>query len=170
MPPGVVLDLGATAKAAAADLLATRIHEQLGAGVLVSLGGDIATAGRAPAGGWQVLVQDGDHDPVSHVALPAGGALATSSTARRTWERDGRTLHHILDPATGLPAESPWRTVSVAAETCAAANTASTAAVVRGVEGVRWLQAHHLTARLVSTDGGVLLLGGWPAERHPGAA
>jgi len=169
MPAGVTLDLGATAKAAAADLLATRIHEQLGAGVLVSLGGDIATAGRAPVDGWQVLVRDGDHEPVSHVALPAGGALATSSTARRTWQRGGRTLHHIVDPATGLPAESPWRTASVAATTCAAANAASTAAIVRGVDGVRWLRSHGLAARLVSADGGVLLLGGWPAER-PGAA
>src|SRR5690242_20784452 len=58
MPPGVRLDLGATAKAWAADRSAARIAARIGGGVLVSLGGDIAVAGQAPAGGWRVRVQD----------------------------------------------------------------------------------------------------------------
>ena len=117
MPAGVQLDLGATAKAWAADRSAARITASLGCGVLVSLGGDIAVAGRAPDGGWRIRVQDvtgapGDPPagPYALIAIRDGG-LATSSTAARRWQRGGDVLHHILDPRTGLPAEPVWRTV-----------------------------------------------------------
>lgn len=168
-PPGLELDLGATAKAAAADLVAAAVADRLGTGVLVSLGGDIATAGPAPRGGWQVTVRDGEDQPAAHVALPAGFAVATSSTLRRTWQRAGRRVHHILDPATGLPAAPVWRTVSVAAGCCADANAASTAVVVQGSGGLRWLREQGLTARLVDDAGRVHLVGGWPQERDRAA-
>jgi thiamine biosynthesis lipoprotein len=132
VPDGELLDLGATAKAVAADRAAARVAERLGVGVLVALGGDIATAGRGPACGWQILVQDRPGDPQACVRLPSGAALATSSTAGRTWGRPGELLHHIVDPRTGRPAAPVWRTVSVAAYTCLRANTLSTAAIVRG--------------------------------------
>ncbi|MBO0846661.1 MAG: FAD:protein FMN transferase, partial [Nocardioides sp.] len=132
LPPGVMLDLGATAKSRAADLLARRAADTVRVGVLVELGGDIATAGPAPDGGWQVLVRDTEEDPACQVTLTAGSAVATSSTVRRTWRRGGVRLHHVLDPRTAAPAEDVWRSVSVAAPTCVEANTASTAAVVLG--------------------------------------
>jgi thiamine biosynthesis lipoprotein len=86
--------------------------------VLVSLGDDMATAGAAPGGGWQIHVQDRDDDPWTQVALPAGRAVATSSTVSRQWRRGGRTLHHIVDPRTGQPARRVWRRVTVATDTC----------------------------------------------------
>ncbi len=58
LPAGVQLDLGATAKAFAADRAARRAQAEVGGGVLVSLGGDIATAGEAPGQGWVVRVTD----------------------------------------------------------------------------------------------------------------
>jgi thiamine biosynthesis lipoprotein len=161
VPDGVLLDLGATAKAAAADRAATLISERLGTGVLVALGGDIATAGPAPDGGWRVLVQDRPSDPSCLVRLPAGTALATSSTASRAWGRPGQLLHHIVDPRTGRPAPVIWRTVSVAAYSCVRANTLSTAAIVRG-HGAPGLLGR-APSRLVTPDRGVLRLGGWPA-------
>jgi thiamine biosynthesis lipoprotein len=96
------------------------------------------------------------------VRLPAGG-LATSSILCRRWRRGGRTLHHIVDPRTGLPAGGPWRTASVAATSCAEANAAATAAIVAGEQAPGWLAAQGLPARLVGHDGSVRLLGGWPA-------
>ena len=87
MPAGVRLDLGATAKASAADRCAREAAAQCGAGVLVSLGGDIATAGPAPDGGWDVAVQDLPEDPPAGLLLPAGRALATSSTRKRAGPR-----------------------------------------------------------------------------------
>jgi thiamine biosynthesis lipoprotein len=172
MPPGVRLDLGATAKGLGADWAAAAAHATGAAGgVLVSLGGDIAAVGKSPAGGWPVLVAD-DHrrtDPSSLPSTPtqlvrlARGGLATSSILCRQWVRFGQVLHHIVDPRTGVPADGPWRTVSVAAPTCAAANAASTAAIVSGAEAPRWLTDHKLTARLVGHDGSITLTRGWPA-------
>jgi thiamine biosynthesis lipoprotein ApbE len=173
MPEGLSLDLGATAKAWAADRSAARIAQKLGCGVLVSLGGDIAVAGPAPGTGWRIRVQDvagdpGDppEGPYALIAIRDGG-LATSSTAARRWQRGGDVLHHILDPRTGLPAEPVWRTVSVAAATCADANTASTAAVIRGRRALGWLAGLGLPSRLVDATGAVLTLAGWPED--PGA-
>jgi thiamine biosynthesis lipoprotein len=175
VPPGVLLDLGATAKAFAADRCAAIVSDRCGTGVLVALGGDIATA--SPGGGdisngtddttggsWRVRVQDGPHEPACTISLPAGAALATSSTIGRTWSAGTRRLHHILDPRTGQPAPQIWRTASVAAYTCVRANTLSTAALVRGARARRWLATLGAPARLVAIDGRVTTLGTWPAE------
>ncbi|GLP76722.1 FAD:protein FMN transferase [Mycobacterium antarcticum] len=164
MPPGVLLDLGATAKAVAADRCAQRAHMVTGSGVLVNLGGDIATAGPAPDGGWQVLVQDADDEPASSLALPAGSALATSSTLRRRWRSGDELMHHILDPRTGRCADPVWRTVSVAAQTCFAANTVATAAVVRGWPALEWIGRLGMAARLVDVFGDVHTIGTWPTS------
>jgi thiamine biosynthesis lipoprotein ApbE len=172
MPEGVQLDLGATAKAWAADRSAARIAQQAGCGVLVSLGGDIAVAGPAPEDGWRIRVQDvtsePDDPPDGPYALVAirDGGLATSSTAARRWQRGGDVLHHILDPRTGLPAEPVWRTVSVAAGTCADANAASTAAVIRGRAALGWLARLGLPSRLVDATGVVFTVAGWPEDNH----
>jgi thiamine biosynthesis lipoprotein len=164
LPRGVLLDLGATAKARAADLLARRAADTVGVGVLVELGGDIATAGPAPADGWQVLVRDTEDDPACQVTLTEGSAVATSSTVRRTWRRGGVRIHHVVDPRTAAPAAPVWRSATVAAPSCVAANTASTAAVVLGRKAPRWLSEHGYTARLVDQQRRVVRVGGWPEE------
>ncbi|MGQ4481602.1 FAD:protein FMN transferase [Streptomyces sp. SAS_276] len=92
------------------------------------------------------------------------GGLATSGTTVRTWRRGGRTLHHIVDPATGDVPPPVWRTVSVAAGSCVDANTATTAALVLGERAPDWLRGTGLPARLVHIDGSVLCLGAWPAD------
>jgi thiamine biosynthesis lipoprotein len=161
MPAQVRLDLGASAKAFSADRAAATVAANLGCGVLVSLGGDIATAGPTPRAGWQILVQDGDLEPGSQVRLDGGG-LATSSTISRHWRNGTSAVHHILDPASGLPADPVWRTVSVAADTCAEANALTTAAIVRGWRAVPWLRESGRPARLVSRTGEIVRLGGWP--------
>jgi thiamine biosynthesis lipoprotein len=165
MPAGVRLDLGATAKAWAADRAARAISARFGVGALVSLGGDIATAGQAPENGWQVLVQDGVNEPATRVGLDEGSAgLATSSTVSRSWRNGTRAVHHILNPATGLPAEPVWRTVSVSAGSCLAANTLSTAAIVSGEDALQRLRESGHPARLVAADGTVLTVNGWPTD------
>jgi len=170
VPAGVQLDLGATVKGWAADVSAARIAERLGCGVLVSLGGDTAVAGPPPDGGWQIRVQDKTGlpeetaDGPSQVVAIRDGGLATSSTAARRWHHGGDLVHHILDPRTGLPAAPVWRTVSVAAATCADANTAATAAIIRGHQAPAWLASLELPARLVTQDGVVRTLAGWPAN------
>jgi thiamine biosynthesis lipoprotein len=167
IPEGVELDLGATAKALAADEAAHAIAATIGAGVLISLGGDIAVAGPAPAGGWPVRIAE-DHaasltDPGPTVAIRTGG-LATSSTSVRRWKTEQGEAHHILDPRSGRPTITPWRTVTVAAATCVDANVAATAALVRGAAAVDELGAARLPSRLVRRDGSVVQVAGWPDE------
>ena len=211
VPAGTLLDLGATAKALAADRAAARIAAAVGCGVLVNLGGDIAVAGQPPAGGWRIEVTDelpadqpgdqpgsgpdggpagraapdggpagraapagdpgrapvpGRRAPGQKVSIDAGG-LATSCTATRSWRRGEALLHHIVVPGTGRPAKGCWRTVSVAAASCVDANTASTAAIIRGQEAAGWLDQLGLPARLVRLDGTVVRTGGWPADGLP---
>jgi thiamine biosynthesis lipoprotein ApbE len=169
VPPDIRLDLGATAKAWAADRSAGAAHAAVGCGVLVSLGGDIATAGPSPLAGWEIRVTD-DHRndlsaPGQSVTISSGG-LATSSTTARRWSHAGHTMHHLIDPGTGRPARTPWRTVSVAAADCAQANIAATAAMLRGLAAPSWLDELNLPARLVACDGRVRTVGRWPATRR----
>jgi FAD:protein FMN transferase len=174
IPRRVVLDLGATAKALAADRAATRIAASVNCGTLVNLGGDIAVAGEPPDQGWLVGIVDNRgfdgaaagacpprHDAV--VTIRSGG-LATSSTKVRAWSRGAARLHHIIEPSTGMPADSCWRTVSVAAATCVAANTASTAAIIRSERAPGWLASQHLPARLAGRGGEIVTVAGWPAD------
>jgi len=167
IPAGVEIDLGATAKALAADRCAQRVHAATGTGTLVNLGGDIAVAGAAPVGGWAILVTDDHRSGVTAdgqtVAIATGG-LATSSTTVRRRRTGGSEMHHIVDPRSGAPAAEIWRTVSVAARTCVEANTASTSAIVRGEGAIGWLERAGLPARLVRPDGTTVTTGGWPAE------
>jgi thiamine biosynthesis lipoprotein len=170
---GAQLDLGATAKAWAADRCAEQITAELGCGVLISLGGDVAVAGPPPPAGWRIKVTDDqaapDSAPGQTVTIASGG-LATSSTTVRTWTLGGRPMHHIINPATGAPATSCWRTVSVAAGTCTDANTASTAAIIRGSAAPGWLHDLGLPARLVRHDGTTVTTAGWPRDSNPGTA
>jgi FAD:protein FMN transferase len=165
--PGVKLDLGATAKALAADRSARRITEALECGVLVNLGGDVSVAGRAPQGGWWVRVTDdhreGGANDGQTVSIASGG-LATSSTTVRQWTAGGQRRHHIIDPRTGGSAQVIWRTASVAAGSCVDANIACTAAIVRGARAPEWLRGLGLPSRLVGAGGQVVRLGGWPEE------
>jgi thiamine biosynthesis lipoprotein ApbE len=173
-PRGVEIDLGATAKALAADLAAAAaIDAVAGGGVLVSLGGDIAVAGEPPQEGWLVQTSEDSGAPIDDaeetISIRSGG-IATSSTTVRRWTRGLTVLHHIIDPATGLPAGGPWRTASVVAATCCDANIASTAAIVMGDRAVAWLESQRLPTRLVDRRGSIRRVAGWPAPEHRGEA
>ncbi|GAA3939909.1 FAD:protein FMN transferase [Pseudoclavibacter caeni] len=170
MPAELQLDLGATAKAQAADWSAERIAERLGVGALVNLGGDLATVGRAPADGWQVRVRDVDGDPADLIALRGRMGLATSSSLHRRWIDSGEAMHHILDPATGLPSADPPRTVSVAAPTCLEANVWATAMLARPDDVDTLVRTARHPVRVVDHDGRVRRFAGWPAPRAEVAA
>jgi thiamine biosynthesis lipoprotein len=165
LPRGVSLDLGATAKALAADRAAEAAAHLAGCGVLVGLAGDLAAVGPGPVGGWRIRVTD-DHraarKPGQTVMIESGG-LATSSTQVRGCIQGEAAIHHLLDPATGRPVQRGWRTVSVAARSCLDANTAATASIVRGASAVGWLTKLELPTRLISSEGHATHVAGWPA-------
>jgi len=167
VPAGVELDFGATAKALCVDRAVEAIARATRTSVLVSLGGDLAVAGPPDAQAWSVLVTD-DHATSpegagQHIRISSGG-LATSGTTVRRWMRGDLAMHHVIDPSTGLPARELWRTVSVTAASCVDANIASTAALVMGAGAPAWLEGRELPARLVTVDGTVTCVAGWPAD------
>lgn len=169
LPPGTHLDLGATAKARAADLAAERIAEQFGVGALVDIGGDLRVAGATPQGGWRIGVTSSARDassPIDEVVCIDQGGMASSSSVVRTWSAGGERHHHIIDPATGRSAESPFSLVTVAAPTCVEANAYSTAAMVWGDDALFELPQRSLVARIVRLDGTVERLGGWPEPQE----
>ncbi len=168
VPLGTVLDLGASAKAQAADTIAAVLAARLPGGFLVNLGGDIAVSGETPQGGWQVGVE-GTGGEIRQVVASTGQALATSSTRRRTWTQAGQPRHHIVDPRTGRTAPTAWEQVTCAAGSALEANAASTAAIVLGAEAPAWLAAHGIPARLDPADGGrPITTHGWPTPEVTG--
>ena len=170
VPAGLILDLGATAKARASDLGVAAAVNAVNAPVVLGLGGDLAVAG-TPEGsdGWPVRLAESpgelDDEAVElpQVAIATGG-LATSTTMARRWRSGDRWVHHVIDPRTQEPAREVWRTATVAAATCVDANTASTAAVILGDGATAWLVRQGLPARLVSASGDAVAVAGWPKE------
>ena len=160
------LDLGATAKAWAADRAASRAAAATGRAVLVSLGGDLAVAGGGRT--WHVDVGEHEGGVEERVDL-THGAVTTSSTHGRRWATPDGERHHVIDPRTGRCAEGPWRTCSVWAPSAVVANTASTAALVVGADAIDWLRANGHAARLVGRDGLVSRVGGWPGSEDRAA-
>ena len=159
VPRGLALDLGATAKALTADGAAAAVLSTTGSAALVSIGGDVAAVGGAE---WELDLSEHPQDDPEQLLTTYDGGIATSSTLARRWTVDGEERHHLLDPRTRRPADGPWRTATVAASSCVAANTASTAAIVLGVDAPAWLAARDLPSRLVAHDGTVTRVGGWP--------
>jgi thiamine biosynthesis lipoprotein len=95
------------------------------------------------------------------------GAIATSSTLGRRWAAaDGTARHHLLDPATGLPVRGPWRTASVWAANCLAANVASTWLLVAPDAATAAVGEKGFAGRLVANDGSVKLIGAWPTPER----
>ena len=85
-------------------------------------------------------------------AFPASDYYGSSAPSQ--WHR----------PATGLPTNGPWRTVTVSAGTCLDANIAATATIVRGAPAIAWLESLGLPARLVAHDGAVIRTSRWPVS------
>ena len=165
LPRGVELDLGATAKALAADQVAFAASQATGGGVLIGLGGDIAVAGEPPDEGWAIGIAHDHRAPLGAEAPTVGiaaGGLASSGTTVRRWRTAAGAMHHVVDPRTGRPVSGPWTLVSAAAASCVEANAASTAAIVLGAAAPAWLEQRKLAARLARADGSVVLTRAWP--------
>jgi FAD:protein FMN transferase len=151
-PAGVRLDLNGVVKALAVDAAL----ELLSGDGFVSAGGDVAARGALT------------------VELPGGdavrlrrGALATSGTAKRQWMRGGRVQHHLIDAATGRPADVAWDQVTACGATCLAADAAAKAGFLLGNEGPAWLDARGIPARFLAADGAVTANRAWTATGVP---
>jgi FAD:protein FMN transferase len=146
LPGGVKLDLNGVVKALAVD----DALQLLDGDGFVSAGGDLATRG-----GLDVALPGG-----GAVRL-ARGALATSGSSARTWLRGGTVQHHLIDPRTGSPAESPWEQVTACGGTCLTADVAAKAGFLLGEAGPDWLDERNLPARFLTHRGDEVVNDAW---------
>jgi thiamine biosynthesis lipoprotein len=161
LPDGVRLDFGGIGKGFAVDYTLRRLLV-VDCGVMISAGGDLAVTGPAPNDGWPCGISLTSADPVEETVLLRQGALASSGLGRRQWVRGGQRLHHLIDPTTSAPANSPWALVTVAAGTCVAADVAAKVAWLKGMEGPSWIDSIGLAGRFREADGKLTMTSRWP--------
>lgn len=158
LPVGITLDPGGIGKGLAADIVVARLLDAGVAGALVSIGGDMAMAGRSPhPDGWLVAVEHVEHDaPDLGTVAVSGGGVATSSTRSRRWIHDGIEHHHLIDPRTGSQAATDLAAVTVIAPSAWLAEAHATAALLVGSDlALDHLRAHDLTGLTIGLDGQV---------------
>lgn len=162
LPAGVGIDLGGIAKGWTVD----RAAEMLGAWgpALVDAGGDIRVIGTPEREAWPIAVQDPFDEAYDLMVLALrGGGLATSSVGGRRWQRDGRTMHHLIDPRTGQPSQSDLHTVTVLAPTTVQAEVAAKVALILGRQrGTAFLKRKGLASLLLGPDGQQTTVGELP--------
>ncbi|MBW4030265.1 MAG: FAD:protein FMN transferase [Acidobacteria bacterium] len=159
------IDLGASAKALLADLVAEDVAPT--GGVVVEIGGDVCARGRGAQGPWVIgvaatLAISGEEP---RIALE-NGAVATSSNDVRTWRRGDTVVGHLIDPRTGRGAVSPYAAATVIDTDCVGANAFATAAILWGEDAGWHIAQAGRSARLVRHDGSVELIGAWPREEE----
>ena len=122
----------------------------------MSVGGDLAAAGTAPTPeGWYVAIEDpfDSSRTLTTLALEVGG-VATSSTQKRRWTRDGSQVHHVMDPATRMCATTDLAAVTVIARAGWEAEVHATAALLAGSEGaLEYLERHELDGIVTTLEG-----------------
>ena len=121
LDPGTMIDLGGIAKGYTADRVAEIFQEHAVPRGKVELGGNILVIGDKPDGtAWRVGVQDPKHpdeaDGLVCVLNLTDAFAVTSGSYQRYFEQDGKRYHHIIDPATGCPADSGLTSVTVVAD------------------------------------------------------
>lgn len=163
LPQGARLDLGGIAKGWAADRAAQRLGKL--APALVDAGGDIAaSAPQADGSPWPVGVADplDPEDQLDLVMLWRGG-VATSGRDYRRWRKDGIWQHHIIDPRTGLPAQTDVLSVTAIAPSTRMAETAAKTALILGsLDGLRWIDERpELAGLIVLEDGSTIPSRSW---------
>lgn len=160
VPNGLRLDVGGIAKGFTAQQAVVLLSEW--GPCLVDAGGDIS-AGAAPSGydGWPVAVTTPRTSQTQLDLLTlslAHASLATSGIDHRRWQQNGRSQHHLIDPATGQPVETDLLTVTIWAETAVVAEAWATAVIIHGTDsGVTALVARDIPAVLITQNEELLL-------------
>ncbi|GAC1401118.1 MAG: FAD:protein FMN transferase [Ktedonobacteraceae bacterium] len=162
LPAGIGVDVGGIAKGMAVDAALTQLRVLLGVQTaLVSAGGDLAVMG-LPAGHehWPLATAGKD---MSWTIPFQYGALATSGVDRRHWQQGTLTRHHLIDPRSGVSAQSGLWSVTVAAGSCQRAEVAAKTAFLLGAQqGRNFLEDCGLSGLLVRSDGSCSSAGAWP--------
>lgn len=158
---GAAIDLGGIAKGYASQVCIDFLEERGAEAAILTLGGNVQTLGSKPDGAdWLIGISDPDAPSEAIVKLRFTGskALVTSGGYQRYFEEDGVRYHHIIDPATGCPAETDLVSVTILAEDGTTADALSTALFVMGSQaGLEfWRSSDDFEAVLILEDGSIL--------------
>lgn len=162
MPRGMQLDLGAVGKGLALGKLGELLDSRPElSGAVISLGGSILTWGGKPDGSsWKVGIVN-PRDTSSNVgvlSLEGQWCISTSGDYERYVEVDGVRYHHILDPATGYPAASGVRGVTILSKEGLLSDALSTACFILGPEEGMALAEHYGAEALFVLENGELVV------------
>ena len=171
LAPGTQIDLGAIAQGYASDRVAAIFRENNVPRGKAELGGNILVMGDKPDGTpWRVGVQDPakpNEEAYAAILALEDAFIVTSGSYQRYFEQDGKRYHHIIDPATGYPADSGLTSVTVVADSGEGNGTMcdalSTALFVMGEEKALdfWRSgAYDFQLVLVTEDGRVVVTDG----------
>lgn len=162
LPRGMALDLGAIAKGYVADRLKDFLSDAGARGAIIDLGGNLDFIGEPPRGGpWRAGLQRPESPRGEYFGTieSKGLSVVTSGPYERYFEKNGMRYHHILDPATGRPAQSGLSSVTVADSLSYRADALCTALFVMGRRRAPgFLKKHRdIIAVLVTEEGEVLV-------------
>lgn len=167
---GMGVDLGAVGKGAACDAALAQYREAKASAAVVAVGGSVGLYGEKPGGGlWKVAVQDPEGAGAVGTLELAGGFVSTSGSYEKTFEEDGKTYHHLLDPRTGYPAESGLVSVTVWTEDSGLASDGlATACFVLGLdEGAALLAEYGGEGLFIDQKGQITLTPGLSDHFQP---
>ena len=163
LPRNIQLDFGGIAKGMAVDASLKQLRQNGISAALVNAGGDLAVMGLPPTmDAWPLAVPGREN---SWTIPLRSGAVATSGIAYRRWWQGEKLRHHLIDPRTGLPAESDLWSVTVVADRCEQAEVAAKVAFILGsTRGTEFLHKRQLAALLVHEDGTWKTVAPWPMQ------
>ena len=158
--PDMALDVGALAKGYAVEQVAAAAPDHF----LISVGGNVCATGPKPDGTpWTVAVENPDGGDFLKLLYAEDRSVVTSGDYQRYFELDGVRYHHIIDPDTLEPA-AYWRSVTVVAESSAAADCLSTALfTLPQAEGQQLLDQWGAEALWIGRDGAQVMSPGFSA-------
>ena len=158
--PDMALDVGALAKGYAVEQVAAAAPDHF----LISVGGNVCATGPKPDGTpWTVAVENPDGGDFLKLLYAEDRSVVTSGDYQRYFELDGVRYHHIIDPDTLEPA-AYWRSVTVVADSSAAADCLSTALfTLPQAEGQRLLDQWGAEALWIGRDGAQVMSPGFSA-------
>ncbi len=159
LSPGMEIDLGSVAKGWAGDRILEIFRQNGVKSALLNLGGNVHTLGAKPDGSsWRVAVRDPSGEGYAGVVEVTGKAVITSGGYQRFFEADGKTYHHIINPATGYPADNGLLSVTVVGDEGVVCDGLSTALFVMGPDQAAefWKAGGNFDAIFITSNGIVI--------------
>jgi thiamine biosynthesis lipoprotein len=166
--PGMKIDLGAAGKGYAISKARSILVERGVKSAIISAGSSMAVIGDNKGKPWRIGIKDPRHpdETVGVVTLNGGQAVSTSGDYESYFEIGGKRFHHILNPATGMPADE-CRSVTIISDDASQADMLSTAVFVMGPKrGLDFVNSFkNVFAVIIDRQGNVITSPGLKLER-----